>query len=134
MDKYIKILKQHGIKSNSNRLAVLQQLLESEKAFTLCSLSHVLEGQMDRTTVYRTLLLLTEKKIAVKIPCSDGNTMFALKSGDQEKANSTNFRCKCCQKVENLPDLPDEYLAKIATKKINLEAVAFEGYCMDCSR
>jgi Fe2+ or Zn2+ uptake regulation protein len=134
MDKLDSILEKHGIKSNSNRIAVLKQLYETEKAFSLCSLNRVLNGQMDRTTVYRTLILLTERKVAMKIPCSDGNTMFALNPGNLEKTNNTNFRCKCCQKVENLPNLPEEYLKKLSDQKINLEAIAFEGYCRDCNK
>ncbi|MEX2567130.1 MAG: transcriptional repressor [Cyclobacteriaceae bacterium] len=132
MNKYSQILEKHGIKSNSNRIAVFRQLYETEKAFSLCALSQILNGKMDRTTIYRILILFTEKKLVIKIPCSDGNTLFALKSGETENAGSTNFRCKCCQKVEKFPDLPEEYLNRLSQLKISLEAIAFEGYCRDC--
>jgi Fe2+ or Zn2+ uptake regulation protein len=125
-------MEKQGIKPNSNRIAVLQELLETGKAFSLCSLSQILKGQMDRTTVYRILILLTENKLVQKIPCSDGNSLYVFNS--DETNNSTNFRCKCCQKVETLPSLPDEYLKILSMQKINLEAVAFEGYCKNCSR
>lgn len=131
MDKYCSILEKHGIKPNSNRIAVIQELLETEKAFSFCSLSKVLKTKMDRTTVYRILLLFTEKKLLQKIPCSDGNTLFVLNSNDA--SSSTNFRCKCCQKVENLPELPDEYLKLLSRQQINIEAIALEGYCKECN-
>lgn len=133
MDKYNRILESHGIKPNINRIFVYRHLCETEKAFSLCSLTEALGGQMDRTTVYRTLILLTEKKLIQKIPSSDGSTLFAIKSYDTLKSVHTNFRCKCCQKIENLPNLPHEYLKELADQKINLEAVTIEGYCKDCS-
>ena len=130
----IDLLKSHEIKPNTNRMLVIQHFMDDHKAHSLCTLHELLKDQMDRTTVYRILILFTDKGILQKIPCSDGNILFALNSGNSEKKNNTHFRCKYCQKVENLPDLPEEYLQRLTDQKINLEGIAFEGYCMDCSQ
>ncbi|TVP44967.1 MAG: hypothetical protein EA341_15805 [Mongoliibacter sp.] len=132
MDKYELMLKEKGIRPNKNRVAVLSKLAEEGKAFSLCTMSKELFAQMDRTTVYRTLTLLTEKQLINKIPCSDGNTLYSLQNKKSDEVNTTQFRCKSCQKVESLPTLPQEYLKTISDKMINLDMVVLEGYCCTC--
>jgi Fur family ferric uptake transcriptional regulator len=132
MEKFKNILQVHGVRPNENRVLVLQLLTESKKAFSLCNLHQLFREKMDRTTVYRILILFTEKDILQKIPCTDGNLLFTLKTSNKEIINSPKFRCKCCQKVEVLPDLPVEYLNTLTGKNINPETIAIEGYCKDC--
>lgn len=134
MEKAGDLLNSHGIKPNSNRLLVVSHFLEDHKAHSLCSLHGVLKEQMDRTTVYRILILLTDKDILQKIPCSDGNLLFALKSSRHSKLSSPSFRCKSCQKVEELPKLPEAYLNQLSGRNYCLESIAVEGYCKDCQK
>ncbi|MFD2034576.1 Fur family transcriptional regulator [Belliella marina] len=132
MDNYALILKEKGIRPNKNRIAVLQKLAEEGKAFSLCTMSGQMLSQMNRTTVYRTLMLFTEKKLICKIPCSDGNTLYTLQTNDLGCINPAQFRCKSCQKVEALPNLPEEYLNEIRDKKISFQSVILEGFCEEC--
>ncbi|MCH7400827.1 Fur family transcriptional regulator [Belliella kenyensis] len=132
MEKFKNILKMHGIRPNSNRVSLLKHLTKNNKAYSLCQLHQLLKEKMDRTTVYRILILLTENDILQKIPCTDGNLLFTLKTTHEKIKNSPKFRCKCCQKIEVLPDLPIEYLNNLTGKNINFETIAIEGYCKDC--
>ncbi|WP_189584254.1 Fur family transcriptional regulator [Mongoliitalea lutea] len=132
MERLNEILKSHGIKPNTNRSLVIKCFIDDHRAHSLCTLHEILKGQMDRTTVYRNLILFTDKGILKKIPCSDGNFLFALITTKESNCNSPSFRCKCCQKVEELPELPQGYLDQIDNKYYFLESIALEGYCKDC--
>ena len=132
MERLNEVLKSHGIKPNTNRSLVIKYFIDDHKAHSLCTLHEILKGQMDRTTVYRILVLFTDNGILKKIPCSDGNLLFALKNVTQSKLHSPSFRCKTCQKVEELPELPDGYLNQLEGRNYSLESIALEGYCRDC--
>ncbi|MBL9039071.1 MAG: transcriptional repressor [Archangium sp.] len=108
LDSLKSTIRQAGLRSTSPRLAVLRRLMSTVSPVSHGELVDALSGEgMDRTTVYRNLLDLTEVGLVQRTDLGDHVWRFELKrsrtAGDDAK--HPHFTCSGCGTVSCLPEV-----------------------------
>jgi Fur family ferric uptake transcriptional regulator len=130
--KAIRILKENALKITQNRLDVLNLFLESDKAFSLLDLEKLFHSKHDRSSIFRSLQIYSEKGILEKFCNVSGTAIYALNHFQPNCTGNSHFRCKDCKTVESLPSLPEDYLELLGNKKLESMHLLIEGTCEKC--
>jgi Fur family ferric uptake transcriptional regulator len=126
------ILKENRLKITQNRLDVLTVFLRSEKAFSMLDLEKLFHPKHDRSSIFRSLQVYSEKGILEKFCNASGTAIYALNHHKPDCNGSSHFRCKDCETVVSLPSLPAEYLELLGNKKMETMHLLIEGTCEKC--
>lgn len=126
------ILKENELKITQNRLDVLSVFLCSEKAFSLLDLEKILGDKHDRSSIFRSLQTYTERGLLEKFCNSSGTAVYTLNLHQPNCDGKSHFKCKDCETVVSLPNLPEEYLQFLGNHKIETMNVLIEGTCEKC--
>ncbi|KRM96351.1 ferric uptake regulation protein [Liquorilactobacillus aquaticus DSM 21051] len=135
-----KKLHQAGMKLTPQRRATVSTLLEyqakhlsAEELFTLIKQE---EPEIGLATVYRTLDLLTELRIADRVTFEDGVARYDLRCENQQHFHH-HLLCSVCGKVEEIhEDLLVEVEQEVLHKygfKVQDHRLTFHGVCSSCS-
>ena len=92
---------------------------------------------LDRVTIYRTLIAFTEKGLIHSIPGSDGSAKYALCHGHctdgHHHDNHVHFHCRECGSTQCLDDV-NIPLVKLPTGFFSDQIeMVITGYCNQCS-
>jgi Fur family transcriptional regulator, ferric uptake regulator len=95
-----------GLRSTAPRVAVLKRLMGASTPVSHGELVDTLaEEGMDRTTVYRNLVDLTEAGLVQRTDLGDHVWRFELKRGTGESVRHPHFTCTDCGSVACLPEV-----------------------------
>lgn len=130
--KALIILKENELKITQNRLDVLSVFLGSEKAFSLLDLERLFCGKHDRSSIFRSLQTYTERGLLEKFCNASGTAVYILNLHKPDCDGKSHFKCKDCETVVSLPNLPQEYLQILGRNKIETMNVLLEGTCEKC--
>ncbi|WP_170061075.1 Fur family transcriptional regulator [Spirosoma aerolatum] len=125
------LLHQNGIRITAIRTAVLRLFMQSRKAFTHADLERAFDNQLDRVSLYRCLLTLTEAGIIQKFIDYGGNSLYfyeVLTSANRHP----HFKCSHCETIVCLPALPEAYLNALTDYQIDTFHLLVEGTCNAC--
>lgn len=129
------LLNSKKINPTSNRMLVLDYLLEQNSAVSLSDMEKGL-APVDRITVYRTLKTFEEQGLVHSIDDGSGAPKFALCADDcgvnQHHDLHVHFHCNKCNETTCLPDtnLPDIALPQgFRSDEVNL---IVKGICRKC--
>lgn len=124
------ILKKCHLRNTAIRREILKLFIDTESALSLQKISDSLEGNFDRTTIYRTLKSFMEKGIVHQVQDSETKYIF---SEETSPINHAHFKCNNCGDLICLtelnikkPELPNGYVLE----NINL---LVSGTCKDCT-
>ncbi len=125
-----------GLRSTGPRLAVLRYLLDATRPVSHAELTDALSGGgLDRTTLYRNLVDLTEAGLVQRTDLGDHVWRFELKKGGHDSFQHPHFTCTDCGTVKCLPEsvLAVKHVrgAPRALSKQKVE-VQLRGQCDDC--
>ena len=127
------ILKQYAQRTTDKRVAVLELLVDSPKAFALSEIEKQLSISIDRVTIYRTLHIFETIGLIIKVVDHKGTSLYMF---NHEKHSDTNthphLRCRECERVICLPNLPNEYLERLKKYEIDQMYFLMEGTCPEC--
>jgi Fur family ferric uptake transcriptional regulator len=127
------ILSQFSHRTTAKRVALLELLMESPKAFTLLAIEKKISIPIDRVTIYRTLHLFELIGVVLKAVDHKGTCQYMYKSDNQNDLSmNPHLHCKKCGKVVCLPCLPKEYLDKLEKYEIEEMYFLMEGICPEC--
>ena len=126
-----KILAENGLKITKNRVDVLSLFLTDSKAFSLLNLELILSEKHNRSSIFRCLQTYTKHKIINKFADAAGISTYVLHDKNIEDTHS-HYKCNACENVQQLPELPAEYLAFLGKNKIETTNVLIEGTCSNC--
>lgn len=126
------ILKENGLKITQNRLDILLVFLGSDKAFSLLDLEKTTTLKYDRSSIFRSLQLYAKKGIVDKFCNANGTAVYTLHQSKLNCNGSSHFKCKDCETVVSLPDLPNDYLKALGRNSMETMKVLIEGTCEDC--
>lgn len=130
------ILKTNACRVTQHRLDVLNYFMQSKIALTQGDLEDKFENKVDRVSLYRMLHSFSEKKILCKLVDSKGTLsyVFDKHSLDNEDHFHPHYKCKSCNDVIELPELPESYMKQL--KKLNIDElnILAEGTCDDCQK
>lgn len=125
------ILKENQLKVTQNRLDLLCHFLTESKAFSLLNLEIIFGQKHNRSSIFRCLQTLSKHLILEKFVDANGVAVYILNSKNASN-NHSHFKCNDCENVQQLPDLPTDYLLALGKNKINATHVLIEGTCEKC--
>ncbi len=130
-------IRKAGLRSTAPRLAVLRQLLDSSAPVShgdlISTLAH--EG-LDRTTIYRNLLDLTEAGLVQRTDVGDHVWRFELKKQGGDEARHPHFTCTDCGTVSCLPAVSLKVKAHRAVPRSLTQQrveIQLRGICDKCA-
>ena len=108
LDELRSVIRKAGLRSTSPRIAVLRRLSVASTPISHGELVEVLASDgMDRTTIYRNLVDLTEVGLVSRTDLGDHVWRFELKrgNGNGDDARHPHFTCSDCGAVSCLPEV-----------------------------
>lgn len=138
-------LRGHGYKCTPGRELILEILestnehLSPEEIYSKVSTEH---PEIGLTTVYRTLDMLINLGIVLKLNFGEGKSRYELSESHSKKKHHHHLVCNRCGKIIDYSDFMNEeieFLNKIEKKlgekynfKINSHFIKFDGLCSKC--
>lgn len=129
-------LQEYGIKPTANRIVLLRALADAGTPLTLTQLETMLET-MDKSSIYRSLLLFHEHRLVHTIDTCDEGTKYAIGHAhgeSQPDGEHVHFHCEVCHRTfcfEGIPvphpQLPEGFQAEETNFVVS-------GICPDCSK
>lgn len=128
-------LEKCGIKPSAQRLAIMQYLLDHKTHPTVDEIFTELSPSMptlSRTTVYNTLKLFVDNKVALMLGIDEKTTHF-----DGDTSLHAHFQCLECGEIydiflNDLPQLSNVDVDQIGNLQIKETEVYYKGYCNKC--
>jgi Fur family transcriptional regulator, ferric uptake regulator len=140
-------LRNHGFKCTPGREMILEVLestnehLSPEEIFSKAQKSC---PELGLTTVYRTLEMLINLGMVIKLDIGDGKSRYELSESVNQKKHHHHLVCNGCGKIIDYSDFMNEemeYLSKIEKAlekkhnfKINNHVIQFYGKCITCGK
>ncbi len=143
-EKFIKMLKEKGLKVTRQRLVVLEALAEHKDrhmtAEDIYDLVRIEFPEIGIATVYRTVQLLLEMQLVDRIELNDGCVRYEI--GHQFSGETRHYHhhliCKECGKIMSFDDDLLEELEKQIEEKTGFHVWDHElklyGRCRECIR
>ncbi|MEM6362216.1 MAG: transcriptional repressor [Bacteroidota bacterium] len=127
------LLKLHTKRPTDKRVALLELLMDSPKAYALSEIEKKLSISIDRVTIYRTINTFEAVGLVTKMVDYRGICLYMFNHKDHSALSThPHFRCKECGKIVCLPSLPRSYLQKLEQYKIDEMYFLMEGICSEC--
>jgi len=124
-------LKDSGIKPSFLRIKVLEYLAKYKNHPTVDDIYKVLVQEiptLSKTTIYNTLNLFTEKKVAQLIVIEENETRY-----DADVEVHAHFKCDKCGIIYDIPvDLTNMKVEGLDKFKVNEKHIYFKGICEKC--
>lgn len=134
-EQYSERLEQRGVRPTATRLLVFRALSEARHAMSLRELDDVLDT-VDRSTIFRTLVLLGDAHLIHVIEDGTGVALYELCHGHDPRHHDDqhiHFYCRACQRTFCLRSLqvPEIELPEgFVPEGVNY---LVKGLCAECS-
>ena len=95
------ILERKGVKPTPNRIIVLKALIAAARPLSLSELDEVI-GTMDRSSIFRVLILFASNHVVHSIEDGDGVLRYEVCNGEDECTLDdmhTHFYCERCHRT-----------------------------------
>lgn len=126
-------LKEHGIKPSYQRIKILEYMLFNRNHPTVDMIYQELSKDiptLSKTTVYNTLKLFIEKKVAIVITIEENETRF-----DAEVSTHGHFKCISCGNIYDFDvELEGMNIKGLENFSVLDEHVYFTGICKNCEK
>lgn len=131
IDNISKYLKDHDIKPSYQRLKIFEYLINTKEHPTVDQIYKKISKEiptLSKTTVYNTLDLFVEEKIANVILLEENETRY-----DADMALHGHFKCEGCGCIYDLElDISDIKIKSIKNLHIKEHHIYFKGLCKEC--
>jgi len=133
-DDLRQLLQDRGIRVTEQRVVILKELAKLRIPISHPELTERISGpSLDRATIYRNLLSLTEAGILVKTQLGDNVWRFELpQSGSSEHGTHPHFVCSDCGDVACLPASSVALRGQAIRNQV--AEVQLRGRCYECTR
>lgn len=132
-----KKFKDLGLRSTITRTRILKLFHENPRtSFSLSELHLRLQKEMDMVTVFRTLKVFEKAGLVQKLARSSGATYYMYTPHTYpgvDLPNQPKFKCRKCNFVEILPELPDNYMKGLPCLTGENFEITIEGLCPECN-
>jgi Fe2+ or Zn2+ uptake regulation protein len=134
MQDFKALLKEHGYRATSGRIALLTLLWKENKPLTVDEIKKRLESKLDMVTLYRALEALSKSGVVHRVELGHGHAHYEL-----EKKHHHHVVCTDCGEIEDVEVAEIEGLeARLSKstrrfKSIYSHNVEFFGLCKACS-
>lgn len=124
-------LKSHDIKPSYQRIKIFDYLIKKRNHPTVDTIYKALVPQiptLSKTTIYNTLNLFIEKKIAIVVIIEENETRY-----DADTSIHGHFKCETCQKLYDIDvELSKIDIPELDKHQINEHHFDFKGICKEC--
>jgi Fe2+ or Zn2+ uptake regulation protein len=124
-------LRSNGIKPSYQRMKIFEYLISKKNHPTVDTIYKALISEiptLSKTTVYNTLSLFIEKKIAIVIVIEENETRY-----DADVSLHGHFKCEKCGDVHDININMDEInFSELDEYQINEHHLYFKGICNNC--
>lgn len=124
-------LREHGVKPSYQRLKIFQYMMENNNHPTVDTIYRALCNEiptLSKTTVYNTLNLFIEKKIANVIVIEENETRY-----DLVMETHAHFKCVQCGKLIDLDlDIKYDKCHELDGCEITEKHIYLKGICKTC--
>ncbi|MCK5779986.1 MAG: transcriptional repressor [Psychrilyobacter sp.] len=124
-------LKKHNIRPSYQRIKIFEYLIVNKNHPTIDMMYKNLAPEiptLSKTTVYNTLNLFVEKKIAVVILVEENETRY-----DADTSIHGHFKCDDCGCVSDLNiGMEKLTIPELEAFQVNEHHLYFKGVCKDC--
>src|SRR5688572_5212848 len=133
-DDLRELLVSRGFRVTEQRLVILRELAKLRIPTSHPELTDRLAGSgLDRATIYRNLLSLTEAGVLIKTQLGDNVWRFELpRSTSSAHGTHPHFICSDCGSVACLPSSSVSLRGEAARNQVS--EVQLKGRCTDCAR
>jgi len=127
------LLEKHGLRNTEQRRLVLTQMMGLQQPISHPELTEQMrDANLDRATVYRTLLSLTEAGILVRVQLGDNVWRYELPKAHAAGSElHAHLVCNDCGDIECLP--ADAVKVSGSNMKARVAEIQLRGQCADCS-
>ncbi len=128
------ILKTHQFRVTLHRINVLGYFIQSTRICTQQEVEAAFNGEIHRVSIYRILKSFTDAQILCKIIDSNGKISYLLNDyqGNEHGSSQPHFKCKNCNEVTELPELPKSYIDQLTQMNIDKINILAVGTCKHC--
>jgi Fe2+ or Zn2+ uptake regulation protein len=123
----------YGVKPSHHRIQVLRYLLENRNHPTVDTIFQALRSDiptLSKTTLYNTLNLFVEKKIASLITIEENEARY-----DADTSLHGHFKCIECGRIFDIKlQLPDLAFAELDNFEVFETQLYFQGICPQCGK
>jgi Fe2+ or Zn2+ uptake regulation protein len=124
-------LKSHGVKPSYQRIRIFDYLIKKRDHPTVDKIYRALVPKiptLSKTTVYNTLNIFIEKKIARIVIIEENETRY-----DADTSIHGHFKCETCNKVYDLEiDESKIEIPELDQHQVNEHHFDFKGICSSC--
>lgn len=130
------LLTQHGLRITPNRISIYEAMAQQKNTFSLTDIENALL-HLDKSTVFRTMILFEEQSLIHSIEDGTGSKKFCIcpNHGDcQVDENHCHFHCEICGKTICLDQVtvPMVHLPEgFRPKHVNY---IIKGICDECAQ
>lgn len=126
-------LNRAGLAATAHRVQALRALAEAGRPLTPQELLALVDGGMNRVTLYRILDLFVEHGLVRRHSAGERALRYCLEASPETKGHG-HFHCNRCGRTECLPPsiLDLEALSRDVPFRIERAEVRFDGVCEDC--
>jgi Fur family ferric uptake transcriptional regulator len=136
-DQATHLLRSINMSVTDSRKQILDLFLENRGGALKHSDIEKRLDNLDRVTIYRTLLAFTEKGLIHSIPGSDGSAKYALCHGHctdgHHHDNHVHFHCRACGSTQCLDDVAVPLVKLHKGFFSDQIEMVITGYCNQCS-
>lgn len=129
-------LQEAGIKPTANRILLLRTLDDAATPLTLTQLETLLDT-VDKSSIYRNLLLFHEHRLVHTIDTCDEGTKYALGHGHGDSGaddGHVHFHCEVCHRTFCFEDIPVPHQQLPSGFQADEYNFVISGICPDCSK
>ncbi|WP_051664144.1 Fur family transcriptional regulator [Dyadobacter crusticola] len=130
------VLIESKVRPTANRIAVLEIFLQQHRSLSHARLQCLLNHQIDRVSLYRTLLDLVNAGLLTRLVNSEGVAQFHYRKPKSrgEGILTPHFKCNHCDAITALPALPSTYIKRVSSiGHIQDARLLLEGICLECA-
>lgn len=135
-NNYEKSLRDHGLKSTKSRKAIIDVLIKNDQPMTAEQIFYKLKEkkiELNRSTIYRTLDILYEKRMVNKLNFLNSDRILFEYNGSEHKHYLVCLECKKIITIKKCPLEPYEKSLESETNfKIEGHRLYLYGHCMQC--
>ena len=127
------ILTEAGIRPTAIRLMVLREIIAYDHTFTLAEMEQRIDT-VDRSTLFRTLMLFVERKILHDIDNGSGSKLFCRceSAHSHQHTPHIHFTCTACHETFCIKDIDISSLPLPAGYEVTEINLVMKGICPKC--
>jgi Fur family ferric uptake transcriptional regulator len=135
MDQAEQILTEAGIRPTAIRLMVLREIIAYDHTFTLAEMEQRM-ATIDRSTLFRTLMLFVERKVLHDIDNGSGSKLFCRCECTHRHHHTPHihFTCTVCNETFCIKDIDLSALPVPADYEVEEVSLVMKGLCPKCKK